>query len=1093
MSRYFSQALLAGFALVLGVGFVYSQVQSGRIVGTITDPNQAVVPGANVDITNLGTNQTTTVKSNQSGDFALTPVNPGAYRVTITAAGFQTAVVDNVEVQVNQSARADAQLRVGDNTTKVEVTAAPPVVDTESGTLGHVVTNTQIVNLPLNGRGFYDLAKLTPGAATLPGGGNLLRIRANYISGTAISGVRGVQTSFLLDGVDVTDHHQGGTLIQTSIDALQEFKVQQTTYSAEFGLAGGILNATTKSGTDHFHGGLFEFLRNDALDARDFFAPRREALRRNQFGGVLGGPLPMPGFLGKGKTFFLLNYEGMRQRQGLVFNDIVPTSAMKNGDFSAPGLNAIYDPLTTANGTRSPFAGNIIPQNRISPQAAFFNKYLPDPNLGTNTAAFVPKQSLDIDQFTIRGDRNITEKHRLFLRWSFDDYRQTDPNAYPALGYAPLHTRAQNVVAAFTSILSPTIVHEFRFSYMPQFIDLEAFGQGTNFNAEAGITGFEGLGRPGVPGSFPDFAWSGYTSMNGSAFDQRPKTQDFKVYQYADNLTWVKGAQILKFGADIRNWKPLFTDSSNYQGQWTFSGINTQNPARVTGSGDAFADWMLGYPASSARAYPANWFGGQATYWHFYAQDDWKVNSRLTLNLGLRYEYSPWMSGYRDQLGTFDGTSLRPIIVASNTDQIDLTSQFAAPTAYSLFQNQIQTSHQAGLPLSITHPDNSQWAPRFGLAWRPFGSNTVFRGGYGVFYEMENTDGRVNRNILPFLLSETVFNTANTIPNRTLGNFFLGRPLGSLGVTPNLNPTYTDLRRGRDQHWNIGVQQQLARNTVLEADYVGNHGTHLNSTNPFNDPRPAPGAIQARRPYPTWGNISYFSQDMSSIYHALQVKLEKRQSSGLWYLASYTYSKSITVQDTPAAGGDFYFERALSSYDIPQNIALSVGYELPFGKGKRFLSGANRFTDALLGGWQTQAILILRSGQPFTPTISRDVANTGIANQRPNRIGSGTISDPNPNKWFDTSAFVLPANNTYGNSGANIVRSGWLRNLDFSVFKQFQITESSRLQFRGEFFNLTNTASFGIPNTNIDTAAGGRVTNTVNNPRQVQFALKYNF
>jgi hypothetical protein len=336
----------------------------------------------------------------------------------------------------------------------------------------------------------------------------------------------------------------------------------------------------------------------------------------------------------------------MRQRQGLVFNDIVPTSAMKNGDFSAPGLNAIYDPLTTANGTRTPFAGNIIPQNRISPQATFFNKYLPNPNLGSNTAAFVPKQSLDTDQFTVRGDRNITDKHRLFLRWSYDDYRQTDPNAYPALGYAPLHTRAQNVVAAFTSILSPTIVHEFRFSYMPQFIDLEAFGQGTNFNAEAGISGFEGLGRPGVPGSFPDFAWSGYTSMNGSAFDQRPKTQDFKVYQYADNLTWVKGAQILKFGTDIRHWKPLFTDSSNYQGQWTFSGINTQNPARVTGSGDAFADWMLGYPASSARAYPANWFGGQATYWHFYAQDDWKVNSRLTLNLGLRYEYSPWMSGY---------------------------------------------------------------------------------------------------------------------------------------------------------------------------------------------------------------------------------------------------------------------------------------------------------------------------------------------------------------------------------------------------------------------------------------------------------------
>jgi hypothetical protein len=856
-------------------GLAFSQVESGRIVGTVTDPNNATVPNATVTVSNEATHETTKVTTNAQGDYTVTPLNPGVYDVSITSPGFQTARVDKVEVQVNQWVRADVQLQLGSTATTVEVTAAAPLLNTEQGSLGTVVTNTEIVNLPLNGRSFYDLAKLTPGAATLPGGGNLLRIRANYISGTAISGVRGVQTTFLLDGVDITDHHQGGTLIQTSIDDLQEFSVMQNAYSGEFGSAGGILNMSTKSGTDHFHGGLFEFLRNDKLDARNFFSPQRDILKRNQFGGDLGGPMRLPGFLGgKGTTFFFVDYEGMRQRQGLVLNSIVPTAAMKQGDFSAPGLNTIYDPLTTASGTRTAFTSNKIPANRFSPQALFFNKFVPDPNVGTKTFAYAPSQPLDTDQFTVRGDRTISEKQRLFIRWSWDDYRESDPNAYPALGYADLSTRAQNVAAGLTSSFTPNLVNQATFSYMPQWIDLQAFGQGTNFNQQAGITGLEGLQRPDVAGSFPDFNWSGYTTplsngatttgLAGSAFDQRPKTQSFTVYQGLENVTWINGRHVTKFGAEIRYWEPLFTDSSNYQGLWSFTGVMTQNPARTSGSGDAFADWMLGYPFSSARAYPANLFGGNATYWHFFAHDDLKLTSRLTLNLGLRYEYSPWMKGYRNQLGTFDGNSSRPIIDASDTDQLDLMSQFSAPTAYAQFGKYIQTSHQAGLPISITYPDKNQWAPRFGLAWRPFGDRTVFRGGYGIFYEMEQTDGRVNRNSLPYLLSETVFAATNAVPNRTLANFFLGQPLGSAGVTPNMNPTYTHLKRGRDQHWNFGIQHQLSSDTVFQVDYVGNHGTHLNSTNPFNDPPPGPGAIQARRPYPIWGAIINLARSLAS-------------------------------------------------------------------------------------------------------------------------------------------------------------------------------------------------------------------------------------
>jgi hypothetical protein len=1086
--------LAACFLLCLYPAAAWGQVQAGRIVGTVTDPNKAVVPNASVTVTNKATNQTLSVKTNTTGDYVITPLEPGLYSVRVAAAGFQTAVAESVEVLVGQSARADVELRIGQTSTSVEVTAAAPLLDSESGTLGHVINNTEIVNLPLNGRSFYELARLTPGAALLPGGGNLLRIRANYWSGESISGVRGRQTTFLLDGVDVTDHHQGGTMIQTSIDALQEFKVQGSEYSAEVSHAGGVLNVATKSGTNELHGGLFEFLRNDKLDARDFFAPARGTLKRNQFGADFGAPVVIPGlFNGRDTTFLFVSYEGMRERNGLVFNNIVPTPAMKNGDFSAPGLNVIHDPLTTASGTRAVFPGNVIPANRLSAQAQFFNAYIPNPNLGSNHAAFVPTRVLDFDQFTLRGDRTITANHRFFARWSLNNYQQIDPNAFPALGTAPLNTRGQNVAASLTSNFRPTLIHEARFSYMPQWIDLAPFLLGTNFNQKAGVSGLEETARPGVAGSFPDFGWSGYAAMQGSAFDQRPKTQYFKVFEYFDSLTWIKGRHILKFGGQIRYWQPLFTDSKQYQGNWSFSGIHTQNPAKSAGTGDAFADWMLGFPAAGTRAFPGDWFGGQTTFWHFFVQDDFKVSSRLTLNLGLRYEYSPWLSGYRGQIGTFDGRQAKPIIIAGSTDQIDQGAQFAAPLAYSLFGKYIQTSSQAGLPLSITYPDKRQWAPRFGFAWRPLGERTVLRGGWGIFYEMENTDGRVNLNMLPFQFSETVNATANAIPNRTLANYFLGQPLGSLGVTPSLGPTYTHLREGSDQHWNFGIQQQFTPNTVLEADYVGNLSLHLNSSNPINDPVAGPGAIQARRPFPTWGGISYFSQDLSSTYNALQVKFEKRQSAGLWYLVSYTFSKSFTRQNTPSVGGDYAFEKALSSFDIPHNLAVSVGYELPFGHGRPLLSHANRFVDGVLGGWQMQSTVVARSGRPFTPTVSRDVANTGIGGQRPNRIGSGAVANPNAQVWFDKKAFLVPDNYTWGNSGASILREQRFLDVDFSVFKQFRIAERGRLQFRAEFFNLTNTASFSAPNSNIDTAAGGVVTGDISTPRQIQFALKYNF
>jgi hypothetical protein len=1076
---------VAGLSLLLTVALAapaWSQVQSGRIVGTVKDAQQATAPKATVTVTSSATGQSLNVTTNDSGDYVVTPVNPGLYRVTVALPGFQTAVVNAVEVPVGQSVRVDVELKIGTVAETAEVTATAPLLDTESGTLGQSVTNTQIVDLPLNGRSFYELARLTPGAAGLPGGASVVPIRANFINGTAISGVRGSQLTFQIDGVDVTDHHQGGTYIQTSVDALQEFKVQQSAYSAEFSQAGGMLNVATKSGGSAFRGGLFEFLRNDVFDAADYFVRQKQELNRHQFGGTLGGPVV------KGKTFFFVSYEGTRESRQLPVNLTVASAAMKQGNFSAIS-NRIYDPLTG-----QPFPGNVIPAERLSPQAQYFARLIPDPNTSAGTHAWSADRELEADQSTLRIDHSLAEKHKIFVRYSFHDNRMDDPSsnlgapylAYPALGSAHLHTRGQNMVAALTSTFSPTVLNEFRFSYLPQVVDLEPFGLGTNYLQEAGIRGFEETGRPGVVGSFPDFTWSGYSNMSGSAFDQRPKTQDLKVLEFIDNVTFIKGTHIFKAGTKVRRWLPYFTDSKQYQGVWAFNGFATQNPASPTGTGDAFADFMLGLPRQVTRAFPADTFGGQATYAHFFVQDDIKVNSRLSLNLGLRYEYSPWASGYRGQIGTFDPSSPRPIIVGSATDQIDLGSQFAGPSAYALFRNYIQTSSQAGLPLSITSTDKTQFGPRFGFAWQPFGDKTVVRGGYGSFFEQENTDGRVNNNMVPFRLDETGIN--DLTQRRTMADFFRGQPL-TTSAAPTLGATATELKMGRNHHFNLGAQQQVSSSTVVEVNYVGNIGQYLNGTTNLNIPEPGAGGVQARRPYPQFGNIFYFDTNMSNTYHSLQTTLVRRASKGLWYMASYTLSKSITSQNTPAVGGNTAREKAISGFDIPHNLAVSAGWELPVGAGKLVLGDARGVTQALLGGWQMQAILILRSGRPFTPTISADRANTGVGGQRPNRLGSGALDNPTIERWFDTTAFALPAQFTYGDSGANILREGSYRNLDFSVFKRF----GNKLEFRVECFNLTNTPSFNAPATAIDTATAGRVTSTLSTPRQFQFGLKFNF
>ncbi|HEV2273174.1 MAG TPA: carboxypeptidase regulatory-like domain-containing protein [Acidobacteriaceae bacterium] len=1087
----YTRAVLAGL-LALGCGLpALAQSTNATLSGVVHDAQGSVVPRATIQATNIQTGQSRETTSGDTGDYTVPDLAIGDYRITASAAGFKTLVIPSITLHVNQAAALDLKLEVGAVSEQVVVTTTLPLLNTENSSVGQVVQSQSIESQPLNGRSFWQLVALVPGASYTPGGEGTrtggASLRSSVVN-VQIDGTGFIWNGWLMDGADITEYEQGGTNIQPNVDALAEFKVFSANMPAEYGHTPNVVSVTMKSGTNAFHGTAYEFIRNDVIDAHNYFAiTSKNILKRNQFGGTIGGPIK------KDKVFFFSDIEASRQTQGVVFSDIVPSLAMRSGNFS--GGKTITDPATG-----KPFPGNIIPANRISSQAAYFMNFLPTPTQATFSSA----QGLDILKGDVKIDAALTGSDHLMGRYSIADNQETDPNPFPALKLQALHSRAQNIAFSETHLFGNRWLNEARASYYRDYFLFGAILQGTNYLQQAGITGYE---QTQITPSFPYITMSGYTAFTGSGSGNFPKSNRIRTWEYADTVSYENGKHEVRLGGQMWVQRHSFYNGQGQEGIFTFTTEYT---------GDAFGDFLLGAPAQVYRSYPLTLYGNRGIEWAGFVQDNYHATSDLTFNVGLRWEYNPFFDGVDGQNSAFDPATGKVIVPTRNGQILNPRAQPETPLLIPLFSDRVIGTDSLGLPDSVRKAGIlGQFVPRVGLAWRPGGSERmVVRAGYGLFPIFLDTNMTLQwAHVPPFLIQQTIVNSTGA-PTFNWGNPFNGQSLVAANphpgtvcpgtnlvllscVAPAISTAPRTFNHTYMEQYNLAMQFQLRKDMSLDVAYVGNHTLHGQLISvPVNTPNPGPGAVQARRPFPQWGPIGISMSNGIAHYNALQTSLEKRLSNGVYALVSYTYSKCTdngSSESGPPTISLLAQNYGVCDYDITNNMTISSIYQLPFGRGRRFLSNANRAVDAALGGWEIAGIFMDRTGLPFTPTISSDVANTGVSGQWPNRVGSGALAHPTAQKWFDTSAFTIPAKYTYGNSRRDILRSDGLVDLDTTLKKNFTFTESKIMELRFESFNLANHPTFSAPNATIGSSSAGRVTSTLNANRIFQAAVKFFF
>jgi hypothetical protein len=1050
------------FALLLS-GPLVLVAQTSEITGQVVDPTGARVPGAATVVTNMGTGIKSHTTTNEEGYYTVPALNPGNYEVAVTMLGFKAATRSAVKLDVGQIARIDFRLVLGSPTEQLNITSAAPLVQSESSSVGQVIAQASVVDLPLNGRNFTQLSALTPGASAAPSSGMF------GASGVTASGMRNSNTVFLMNGINVTEQDSNGTNILPPPDAIQEFKVQTNNLDAASGLGGTVISVELKGGTNALHGSLYEFLRNDALDARNFFSTSVPKLKQNQFGFTLGGPIK------KDKTFVFADYQGLRVGAGQTFNVVVPTAAMRAGDFS--GSTPIQDPTTG-----KPFPNNLIPAGRISPQAAFFLKFFQLPNRPQGTFGRDANSQNDSNQFDIRIDHQLREADSLKFTYSFIQPNSFVPGAFPDNGAVTSAMRNQAAGISEVHTFSPHVLNQFTLGYTRVRYFGAQQGLGNNYTVQSGIGGFDQTSTA-YPG-FPGLTVSGFQGLTDNAF--QPLRFRENNYNLRDLATVVRGRHLIQAGVEYTRHSNFTTNSARNRGEFTFNGTYT---------GNAWGDYLLGLPYQGARTFPRDLFGYYNNYIEPFIQDSWKLTPRLTLNLGLRYSLFPQPTAMHNVLSSVDPVANQIVVASDSQGRIQMGAQQVAQYVFPLFAGIIVPSSKIGLDSSLRYPNHTNFAPRLGVAWQA-GAGFVVRAGYSILYspyQGNQYEGTVAGANLPFFADQlAIFNTT-PIPTKTLADFFPPVSLGAF-ILPPLTFFQIDPHSPVPyfQQWNFALQKVIGGVVSAEGAYVGSKSTHLSFSLPVNVPAPGPGNIQARRQNPTFSSGGLMQGTDSSTYNAFQGKLETRSWRGLNVLATLTWSKALDYQASDAQTSPVQDPNNIKAEHAPYGPAarftLGAVYELPFLKKRP------NFLSQILGGWALSSILTGQSGSPFTPTINTDPANTGTS-RRPNRIGEGSLPNPTIDRWFDVSAFTVPAPFTYGNSGINILDGPTRTNWDFGLFKNFPFrlfSEAGNIQFRAEFFNFTNTAHFGLPTTSIQSSSAGKIL-SADTPRQIQFALKFAF
>jgi outer membrane receptor protein involved in Fe transport len=1070
----------ARFAAILVVfsGLVAAQTPNATLVGRVTDSTRAGIPGAIVKVVNAGTNATRTVQTQENGEYTVSSLDPGNYNVSISKDGFREVRESGLTLQVDQTARLDAVLQVGAVSESIEVQASTPVVNSENFYRGDVISSRELEEMPLNGRNFNDLAFLVAGVQPSEQSAK----GSPYVA----NGARADASGVFIDGINDESPRDAGSQANPPLDSLQEFRFQTNGYSAEYGrLAGGVVTMVLRSGTNQFHGSLFEYVRNDFFDARNFFDVQKSELRRNQFGGTISGPLMIPKlYNGHDKTFYLVSWESYRQVQGSNSIGVVPTALERQGNFTQD-LNAtgqlihIRDPLASgtcsATSTAGCFPGNIIPASRISAISQQLLQYYPVPNLsGPNNYIANHSTPDNWDNFLFKVDQHLSVNDnmaiRILQRWE----TSSNPFAGSPLGTFGATTNSSQELYGLseTHIFTPQLLNEFRFGLTRTVSNEVSAHAGTNYAAQLGITGT--TTDPSLLG-FPKFTVTGYETFGDNASDPiRYTVNDFDTN---DTLTWNKGRHSIKFGGDILRVQYYQPTNSNFNGTFAFNG-------KVTN--DGFGDLLLGDLSSTTRK-----IGTVTNHLYdynlgFFVQDDYKILPSLTLNLGLRYEIQTAPYEKYGQMENYD-PGLGLVLLGGVTT----VPGYQATVATAGLTGLVDLASNHGIPKSLANTNYDNFAPRVGIAWRPFPDNkTVIRTGYGIFY----TGSRLSaiRTDLaggfPFSVSQT-FTGNTTTPNVTLANPFPAALAKVSGVT-TANGYEINSPSPYLQSWNFTVERDLGHGIALEVGYAGSKGTHLGRKYDLNQQVRTPTATT--RPYPGFGDIEYYSFGSNSSYNSGTVTLKKRFDHGLFFRANYTYAKSIDDQsglNYAGAGGfqgaqnslNLNSERGLSDFDIRNSFSMNFAWRPSFSR------------NFLARDWQLAGSGTAYSGQPFTPYVSAATIDLGQAT-RPNRLANGSLPNPTVSDWFNLNAFAIVPDSAYafGNSGRNILEGPGTLAINLSLSREFVIRERNRFQFRWEVFNFTNHTNFNLPNDALDKANAGTITG--NKPARImQLALRYQF